>query len=50
MFPSPNRDHRLLVFNPSPSIERSNINKSAHLPYFKRFPHNKYLSQERARL
>ena len=50
MFPSPIKVHQPFAFNPSPTLERSSINRSAHLPYFKRFPNQKYLSQERQRV
>lgn len=51
MFPTPIRDNRQLVFNPSNSpSDRNQINRFSQLPYFKRFPNSKFMSQDRKRL
>lgn len=46
MFPTPSRDIKQNVFNPpfSPS-DRGQLNRFTQLPYFKRFPNSKFLSQ-----
>lgn len=48
MFPSTNKDIRQMLLQPSPKYSRD-ANKSTYLPYFKRFPHQKFLSQEKKR-
>ena len=51
MFPTPSKDNKLLMFNPSSSpSDRNQANRSTQLPYFKRFPNSKFLSQERKRI
>lgn len=46
MFPTPIRDNRQLMFNPSFSpTDKNHPNRSTQLPYFKRFPNSKFLSQ-----
>lgn len=51
MFPTPSRDNRQLIFNPSASpLDKGQTNRLTQLPYFKRFPNSKFLSQERKRL
>ena len=47
MFPATNKERQLLV-QPSPKYSRD-ANKSTYLPYFKRFPHQKFHSQEKRR-
>lgn len=49
MFPSPNRDKKKSIYNLSPVVEHAQSNKLSHFPYFKRFPNNQFLSQERQR-
>jgi len=48
MFPATNKDFRQVLLQPSPKYSRD-VNKSTYLPYYKRLPHQKYLSQERKR-
>jgi hypothetical protein len=48
MFPSTYVDSRQLIAGPSPKHLREG-NKSTYLPYFKRFPHQKFMSQEKKR-
>lgn len=51
MFPTPSRDNRQLMFNPSASpLDKGQTNRLTQLPYFKRFPNSKFLSQERKRI
>ena len=47
MFPATNKERQPLV-QPSPKYSRD-ANKSTYLPYFKRFPHQKFHSQEKRR-
>jgi hypothetical protein len=47
MFPATNKERQLLL-QPSPKHSRD-ANKSTYLPYFKRFPHQKFHSQEKRR-
>jgi hypothetical protein len=47
MFPATNKERQLLL-QPSPKYSRD-ANKSTYLPYFKRFPHQKFHSQEKRR-
>ena len=48
MFPTTTKDNRLRFGRPSPKAARD-PNRSAYLPYFKRFPNQKFHSQERRR-
>ena len=48
MCPSANKDYRQILFGSSPKYSRD-ANKSTYLPYFKRFPHQKFMSQEKKR-
>jgi hypothetical protein len=46
MFPTPLRDNKQIIFNPSFSpSDRGLGNRLTQLPYFKRFPNSKFLSQ-----
>ncbi len=47
MFPATTKERGLLL-QPSPKYSRD-ANKSTYLPYFKRFPHQKFHSQEKRR-
>lgn len=47
MFPATTKERGLLL-QPSPKYSRE-ANKSTYLPYFKRFPHQKFHSQEKRR-
>lgn len=51
MFPTPLKDNKQIMAHPmnSPS-DRNHINRSTQLPYFRRFPNSKFLSQERKRI
>lgn len=46
MFPIPSQNIKQNIFNPpfSPS-DRRQLNRFTQLPYFKRFPNSKFLSQ-----
>lgn len=48
MFPATNKEPRLILLQPSPKYSRE-ANKSTYLPYFKRFPNQKFHSQEKRR-
>lgn len=48
MFPATNKEQRQMLLQPSPKYSRD-AHKSTYLPYFKRFPNQKFHSQERKR-
>lgn len=50
MFPTPLKDNKLLRLNGLSPSERAQVNRSTQLPYFRRFPNSKFLSQERRRI
>jgi hypothetical protein len=49
MFPSASKDNKILLPTYLSPKEQRDSNKSTYLPYFKRFPNHKFLSQERKR-
>lgn len=48
MFPATIKEPRQMLLQPSPKYSRD-ANKSTYLPYFKRFPNQKFHSQEKRR-